>query len=100
MSNHGSVRSSSTSDEDEEGWLDVDVENELSLAIVSLVDERVFPDAAAMLAYCKDECQLDFLAIRDRLHLDFYGCVRLVNFSRNVRPRAVIRAELTVEPSP
>ena len=83
MSDRGSAVSSGSSDE--EGWFDVDADDEPQPAIVSLLDEHVFPDAAAMLAYCKDKYQVDFLAIRARLRLDFYGAVRLVNFSRFVR---------------
>ena len=54
--------------------------------IVSLFDERVFTDAAAMLSHCKDVHHFDFLAVRDRLQLDFYGSIRLVNFSKPREP--------------
>ncbi|KAF3766006.1 hypothetical protein M406DRAFT_88807 [Cryphonectria parasitica EP155] len=71
--------------EGSEGWDDVnegDDEQE-ALDIVSLLDEKVFPDAASMLAYCKDKFGFDFVAARDRLGLDFYGSIKLVNFVRS-----------------
>jgi protein arginine N-methyltransferase 3 len=80
-SDSGSV-SSSDNDED---WLnkpgdeDEDDEQE-EVTVVSLFDEKTFPGALPMLAYCKDSFGFDFLAVRDRLGLDFHGCVRLINF--------------------
>lgn len=67
-----------------EGWNDVDegVDNEEeTLEIVSLFDDKVFPDALSMLEYCKDKFSFDFVATRERLGLDFYGSIKLVNFS-------------------
>lgn len=67
--------------EGSEGWDDVEAgDNEETLEIVSLFDDKVFPDAVSMLAYCKDKFQFDFVATRDRLGLDFYGSIKLVNF--------------------
>jgi len=56
-------------------------DEEETLQIISLVDDRVFSDAAAMLTYCKDKTGLDFLGVRDKLGLDFHGSVKLINFS-------------------
>lgn len=69
--------------EGSEGWDDVDEagDNEESLEIVSLLDDKVFPDAASMLSHCKDKFNFDFVATRDRLGLDFYGSIKMVNFS-------------------
>lgn len=70
--------------EGSEGWNDVnegDDEME-SLDIVSLFDDKVFPDAASMLAYCKEKFSFDFVATRDRLGLDFLGSIKLVNYSK------------------
>lgn len=68
---------------DEAEWLDTnqDDEHEKAPAIISLVDDRVFTDAAAMLEYCKEKTGLDFLGVRDSLGLDFHGMVKLINFS-------------------
>ncbi|KAK0651323.1 S-adenosyl-L-methionine-dependent methyltransferase [Cercophora newfieldiana] len=69
---------------DEAEWMDAnqDDEQEEALSIISLVDDRVFTDAGAMLAYCKEKTGLDFLEVRDRLGLDFHGMVKLINFVR------------------
>lgn len=79
-SESGSDASSSSGDEDE--WLDQEEEQEEAPAIISLLDDHVFPDVMSMLAYCKDK-GLDFLAIRDRHNLDFYGLIKLINFSKS-----------------
>lgn len=72
--------------EGSEGWNDVDEagEEEETLDIVSLLDDKVFPDAASMLTHCKDKYGFDFVATRDRLGLDFYGSIKLVNYSESL----------------
>jgi len=67
---------------DDEGWEDVEPEEEQE-KIISLLDDEVFPDVASMLAHCKENYNFDFLKIRDNFALDFYGCVRLVNYIRS-----------------
>ncbi|KAI1099092.1 S-adenosyl-L-methionine-dependent methyltransferase [Jackrogersella minutella] len=75
---------SSDSREDEEGWSDAEEEDdeEETPEVISLLDDRVFPDVVPMLAHCKEKHGFDFLGIRQRLQLDFHGCVKLVNFIR------------------
>lgn len=71
--------------EGSEGWDDVnegDDEVE-SPEIISLFDDKVFPDATSMLNYCKEKFNFDFVATRDRLGLDFYGSIKLVNFGKS-----------------
>ena len=71
--------------DDEEGWDGVEKDgddDEESQEVISLLDDRVFPDVASMLADCRDRHGLDFLAVRQRLQLDFHGSVKLVNYSR------------------
>ncbi|KAJ9149295.1 Ribosomal protein arginine N-methyltransferase rmt3 [Pleurostoma richardsiae] len=58
-------------------------DDEEALTFVSLLDDRVFSDAQSMLSYCKEKFNLDFLTIRDRLGLDFYGTIKLINFIRH-----------------
>jgi protein arginine N-methyltransferase 3 len=78
--------SSETSDildfKDDEGWEDAeaDVEEE---QFISLLDDEVFTDIRSMLDHCKVKFNFDFLEIRQRLALDFYGNVKLVNFIRS-----------------
>lgn len=74
--------------EGSEGWNDVDEgsdNEETAEEIVSLFDDKVFPDALSMVTYCKDKYDFDFVATRDRLGLDFYGGIKLVNFSTSPR---------------
>lgn len=77
-----SESSSIGSREDDEGWDDVEAEEEESPEVISLLDDRVFPDVMSMLAHCKENHGFDFLAVRQKLQLDFHGAVRLVNFVR------------------
>lgn len=67
---------------DDEGWEDVEPEVEQE-KIISLLDHEVFPDVASMLAHCKEKYNFDFLKIRENFALDFYGCIRLVNYIRS-----------------
>ena len=75
--------SSDSREEDEEGWNDVEQDEEETQEVISLLDDRVFPDVMSMLAHCKDAYGFDFLALRQRLQLDFHGCVKLVNYSES-----------------
>jgi protein arginine N-methyltransferase 3 len=67
---------------DEEGWEDAEPDEE-ETQFISLLDDEVFMDIHAMLNHCKQKYNLDFLEIRQRLALDFYGSVKLVNFIRS-----------------
>lgn len=86
---------SASSSDNEDTWLDKpgeeDEDEREEVTVVSLFDERVFPDAPSMLAYCKDKFGFDFVGVRDRLGLDFHGCVRLVNLGE--RPLCLMEAE-------
>ncbi|KAH8203251.1 hypothetical protein TruAng_002549 [Truncatella angustata] len=75
--------SSDSREEDEEGWDDVDQDEEETQQVISLLDDKVFPDVLSMLDYCKEKHSFDFLALRQKLQLDFHGCVKLVNYIRS-----------------
>jgi hypothetical protein len=66
---------------EEEGEEEDEDDVEVGPEVVSLMDDKVFPEALAMLEYCKQQHGLDFLGTRDRLRLDFHGTVKLTNFS-------------------
>ncbi|KAI2615168.1 S-adenosyl-L-methionine-dependent methyltransferase [Hypoxylon sp. NC1633] len=74
--------SESSDSRDEDGWSDAEEDEEETLEVISLLDDRVFPDVMSMLAHCKEKHGFNFLGIRQRLQLDFHGCVKLVNFIR------------------
>ncbi|KAI1762762.1 S-adenosyl-L-methionine-dependent methyltransferase [Hypoxylon sp. FL1150] len=68
---------------EEEGWSDAgEDDEEETQEVISLLDDRVFPDVMSMLAHCREKHNFDFLGIRQKLQLDFHGCVKLVNFIR------------------
>src|SRR5262245_17842948 len=74
-----------SSSDNEEDWLNKpgeedDDEEQEQVSVVSLLDDKVFPDAPSMLAHCKNKFGFDFVGTRDRLGLDFHGSVRLINF--------------------
>ncbi|KAI8957579.1 S-adenosyl-L-methionine-dependent methyltransferase [Daldinia sp. FL1419] len=80
-----SVSDSEDSDSrDEEDWSNAgeDDDEEETLEVISLLDDRVFPDVMSMLAHCREKHDFDFLGVRQKLQLDFHGCVKLVNFIR------------------
>lgn len=84
-----SLTSGSSSDNDED-WLskpgEEDEDDQEEISVVSLFDDKTFPDASSMLAYCKDKFGFDFLGVRDSLGLDFHGCVKLINFGECSSP--------------
>jgi type I protein arginine methyltransferase len=67
---------------DDEGWEDAEPDEE-ETQFISLLDDEVFTDIHAMLGHCKEKYSFDFLEIRQRLGLDFYGNIKLVNFIRS-----------------
>lgn len=83
MNENSPSGSESDDSRDDEGWNDVEEDEEETSEVISLLDDRVFPDVISMLAHCKDKHSFDFLGVRQKLQLDFHGCVKLVNFSRS-----------------
>ncbi|KAF2426535.1 S-adenosyl-L-methionine-dependent methyltransferase [Tothia fuscella] len=72
---------SSLHEEEEEGWEDAEPDQE-DLQVVSLFDEKTFPDAKSMIEYCKENYGFDFLGAAKSLGLDFYSSVKFVNYIR------------------
>jgi protein arginine N-methyltransferase 3 len=56
---------------DDEGWEDVEQDEE-SVIVVSLFDDRTFPDAKEMLEYCRDNHGFDIWKLRQTF--GDYGC--------------------------
>ncbi|PBP16703.1 arginine methyltransferase [Diplocarpon rosae] len=81
-----SSASSETSDildpQNEEGWEDVEPDQE-TLQFISLLDDEVFTDIHTMLKHCKEKHNFDFLDLIQSLGLDFYGNIKLVNYIRS-----------------
>ncbi|PVH75521.1 putative ribosomal protein arginine N-methytransferase rmt3 [Cadophora sp. DSE1049] len=66
----------------DEGWEDVESDQEV-FQFISLLDDEVFTDIHTMLKHCKENHNFDFLAVRQKLGLDFYGNIKLVNYIRS-----------------
>jgi protein arginine N-methyltransferase 3 len=81
-SSNGSDTSDILDLQDDEGWEDVEPEDEQE-QIISLLDQAVFSDVASMLSHCKDKLGFDFMRVRENFTLDFYGTIRLVNYIRS-----------------
>jgi protein arginine N-methyltransferase 3 len=81
-SSEGSENSDILDLKDDEGWEDAEPDVE-ETRFVSLTDGEIFPDIHSMLKHCKDKHNLDFLEVRQKLGLDFYGNIKLVNFIRS-----------------
>lgn len=66
----------------DEGWEDAEPDQE-EFQFISLLDDEVFTDIHTMLKHCKEKHNFDFLQVRQRLGLDFYGNIKLVNYIRS-----------------
>ncbi|KZF25228.1 putative ribosomal protein arginine N-methytransferase rmt3 [Xylona heveae TC161] len=66
----------------EEGWEDVEPDNE-EQSVVSLFSDEVFPDVRSMLQHCREKYNFDLVKVRKDLDLDFYGTIKLVNYIRS-----------------
>lgn len=81
-SHSGSDTSDIDLNEEEEGWEDAEPQEEQD-QIVSLFDDKTFTDVPSMLLYCKEKFGFDFLEVRNKFSLDFYGTIKLVNYIRS-----------------
>ncbi|RKF59117.1 Ribosomal protein arginine N-methyltransferase rmt3 [Erysiphe neolycopersici] len=75
------IGSDKTDSTDEEEWKDIEPDQEV-VNFISLFDNQEFTDIFAMFNYCREKYGFDFLEIRQRLGLDFYNSIKLVNFIR------------------
>ena len=81
-SSSGSSENSDILDmKNDDGWEDAEPDEE-ETPFISLLDDEVFMDIYAMLNHCKEKYNFNFLEIRQRLALDFYGSIKLVNYIR------------------
>lgn len=71
----------SDSDDDENGWEDME-NDDIPQLFVSLFDDEVFEDVSAMFQRCKAKYGFDVWQIQQQYELDFIGLVKLVNYVR------------------
>ncbi|PYH33433.1 protein arginine methyltransferase RmtB [Aspergillus neoniger CBS 115656] len=76
-----SVSSDSSDVSNEEGWEDVEPDDDTQ-PVVGLFSEKVYPDVRAMLKETKDKYNFDLRRIQKELDLDFLGTIKLVNYVR------------------
>ncbi len=83
QSSSGSSENSDILDlKDDEGWEDAEPDEE-ETQFISLLDDEVFMDIHQMLNHCKEKHNFDFLQLRRKLELDFYGNIKFVNYIRS-----------------
>ncbi|KAL4962355.1 protein arginine methyltransferase RmtB [Aspergillus stella-maris] len=79
-------RDSVTSDDsdatDEEGWEDLEPDDETQ-PVVGLFSDKVYPDARSMLQESKDKHNFDLKKLQKDLDLDFLDTIKLVNYIRS-----------------
>ncbi|CAM9441383.1 unnamed protein product, partial [Ectocarpus sp. 12 AP-2014] len=63
----------------EDEWSDWEDED---IPARSLFEDKLLPSAKEALKYDSDTYDFDLFALRTKLGLDFYGCVKLVNYVR------------------
>ncbi|KAL4980698.1 S-adenosyl-L-methionine-dependent methyltransferase [Aspergillus desertorum] len=77
-----SVSSEESDFSDEEGWEDVEPDDETQ-PVVGLFSDKVYSDARSMLKECKDKHNFDLLKLQKELDLDFMDTIKLVNYIRS-----------------
>ncbi|KAL5000251.1 S-adenosyl-L-methionine-dependent methyltransferase [Aspergillus recurvatus] len=77
-----SVTSEDSDITDEEGWEDVEPDDETQ-PVVGLFSDKVFPDVRSMLKECKDKHDFDLMKLQKELDLDFLDTIKLVNYIRS-----------------
>lgn len=92
-SSSGSETSDILDLKNDEGWEDAEPDEEQQ-TFVSLFDGENFTDINSLLDYTKKQHNFDFLAVRQKLSLDFYGTIKLVNYIRSqVKAQQSVDAE-------
>ncbi|KAL4921888.1 S-adenosyl-L-methionine-dependent methyltransferase [Aspergillus aurantiobrunneus] len=76
-----SVSSDDSDATDEEGWDDLEPDDETQ-PVVGLFSDKVFPDVRSMLKESKDKHNFDLRKIQKELDLDFLDTIKLVNYIR------------------
>ncbi|KAL3482312.1 S-adenosyl-L-methionine-dependent methyltransferase [Aspergillus californicus] len=77
-----SITSEDSDSTDEEGWEDVEPEDE-SQPVVGLFSDKVYPNTQSMLKESKDKHNFDLRRTQKELDLDFLDTIKLVNYIRS-----------------
>ncbi|KAL4935422.1 hypothetical protein BDV06DRAFT_207069 [Aspergillus oleicola] len=76
-----SVTSEDSDATDEEGWEDLEPDDETQ-PVVGLFSDKVYPDVRSMLQESKDKHNFDLKKLQKDLDLDFLDTIKLVNYMR------------------
>ncbi|PYH89464.1 S-adenosyl-L-methionine-dependent methyltransferase [Aspergillus ellipticus CBS 707.79] len=77
-----SVSSDESDLSNEEGWEDVEPDDETQ-PVVGLFSDKVYPDVRSMLKETKEKYNFDLQKIQKEFALDFLGTIKLVNYIRS-----------------
>ncbi|KAL4879697.1 S-adenosyl-L-methionine-dependent methyltransferase [Aspergillus karnatakaensis] len=77
-----SVTSEDSDATDEEGWEDLEPDDETQ-PVVGLFSDKVYPDARSMLKESKEKHNFDLKKLQKELGLDFLDNIKLVNYVRS-----------------
>ncbi|KAL2863634.1 protein arginine methyltransferase RmtB [Aspergillus lucknowensis] len=77
-----SVTSEDSDVTDEEGWEDVEPDDETQ-PVIGLFSDRVYPDVRSMLKESKEKHDFDLRGIQRELDLDYLDTIKLVNYIRS-----------------
>ncbi|KAL4931196.1 protein arginine methyltransferase RmtB [Aspergillus undulatus] len=77
-----SVTSEDSDATDEEGWEDLEPDDETQ-PVVGLFSDKVYPDVRSMLQESKDKHNFDLKKLKKDLDLDFLDTIKLVNYIRS-----------------
>ncbi|CAZ84197.1 unnamed protein product [Tuber melanosporum] len=69
-------------DSDEEGWEDAEADGE-EVSIVCLFCTQTFPLSEGVFEHCAAVHGFEYKVVRRELGLDFYGCIKLINYIRS-----------------
>ncbi|KAL4782416.1 S-adenosyl-L-methionine-dependent methyltransferase [Aspergillus varians] len=81
--NRDSVTSDDSDATDEEGWQDLEPDDEAQ-PVVDLFSDKIYPDVRSMLKESKEKHNFDLRKIKKELDLDFLDTIKLVNYIRSL----------------
>ncbi|KAL1978700.1 hypothetical protein VTN31DRAFT_1559 [Thermomyces dupontii] len=85
---------SSTNDGGDDGWEDVEPEDE-SQSIIGLFSDDIYPDVRSLLKDTKERYSFDLAKVQKDLELDFFGTVKLINYIRSEVKKGVQKPDVS-----
>ncbi|XP_068744744.1 protein arginine N-methyltransferase 3-like isoform X2 [Montipora capricornis] len=85
MADEREIMNEESESENEDDWEEKDKE-ELDIPTVCLFCEECFKNAEKVLKHCTSTHGVDIVKLTRMYSLDFYGCIKLINFIRKMKP--------------